>query len=307
MNAIKNIIMREIKLDELYDGNFYHVCTEGLETDVIIRDEEDFIVARNYLALSAWSIKVDILVFCLMSNHIHALLGAESRNLALKYIRHFKQIYSTYLHNKYGRDSALKGQFESIALISDLKYLRNCIAYILRNPVSARVCSKVDEYLWSSYGAYFRVDSSNAYVPITNLKGRLRRKVLRTGMNLDNCPYYIDDKGNISAESFVRSDLVHLAFNKSGKLFLYYLGICNDAQMEYELVNRPLVQSSDQDLLTAVETVIAQRFKKNVAQLTTGEKCSVLKYLFFNFKSTVPQLSRILGLSRELIRKVLST
>lgn len=299
--------MREITLDELYDGNFYHVCTEGLENDVIMRDEDDFNVAKNYLALSAWYIKVEIVVFCLMSNHIHVLLGAKNRDLALRFIRHFKQIYSTYLHNKYGRDNALKGQLESIAIISDLKYLRNCIAYILRNPVAARICSKVDEYSWSSYGAYFQLHSNNANLPIANLKGRLRRKVLRTGMNIDNCPYCIDDKGNISTESFVRSDLVHLAFNKSGKLFLYYLGCCNDAQMEYEFVSRPMVQSSDQDLLSAAEKVISQRFKKDISLLTAGEKCSIVKYLFFNYRSTVPQLSRILGLSRQLIRKVLSS
>ena len=299
--------MKEIALEELCDGNFYHVCTEGLETDIIIKDKEDFEVAKNYLALSGWNIKVEIVVFCLMSNHIHVLLVAKNRDQALKFIRHFKQVYSTYLRSKYGLDRAMKGQMESISLISDIKYLRNCIAYILRNPVSARICNRVDEYPWSSHNAYFHIDSNNANIPIASLKGRLRRKLLRTRMNLDNCPYCIDEKGNISTESFVRSDLVHLAFNNSGKSFLYYLGSCNDAQMEYEFVTRPLVQSNDQDLLSAVETIVAQRFKKDVSLLTTSEKCSMLKYLFFNYKSTVPQLSRILGLSRELIRKVLST
>ena len=47
-------------LEEIYEGNFYHVCTEGLEMEVIMRCDEDFIVARNYLALSAWKRNVYI-------------------------------------------------------------------------------------------------------------------------------------------------------------------------------------------------------------------------------------------------------
>lgn len=300
--------MIEVKLEDLYDGNFYHVCTEGLESDVIMRDDEDFILAINYMALSAWKTEVFILAYCLMSNHVHVLIGARSRSQALKFIRHFKQIYSTYLYNKYGRNNALKGQKESIALISDIKYLRNCIAYILRNPVSAKICRKVDDYKWSSYGVYFTSDSLGAQSPITSLKGRARKKILKTRMNIDDCPYCINQDGNIAIESFVRSDWVHLAFSRSGKLFLYHLGCCNDALMEYELVNRPLVLSSDQDLLAAVDVVIAQRFKgKDIALLTTSEKTSMLKYLFFNYKSTIPQLSRVLGLPRDLVRKVLSS
>ena len=300
--------MKEIQLEELYDGNFYHVCTEGLETDVIIRAEEDYIVARNYLALSAWKARVFIVAFCLMSNHMHVLLGSKNRMLALAFVRHFKQIYSTYLHNKYGQNDALKGLPECISMITDIKYLRNCIAYILRNPVCAKICRKLDEYPWSSYGVYFTEHSNSDAPMITSLKGRMRRKVLKTRMNIDGCPYRIDENGNILMDSFVRSDIVHRTFNRSGKLFLYYLGCCNDAQMEYEFASRPLVQSTDNDLLLAVDGIISHRFReKEIAMLTTGEKCSMLKHLFFNYKATIPQLSRVMGLPRTLVRKVLSS
>lgn len=300
--------MKEIELEELYDGNFYHVCTEGLETEVIMRDEEDCTVARNYLALSAWKSQVCIVAFCLMSNHLHVLLGSKNRMMALAFVRHFKQIYSTYLHNKYGLNDALKGQSECISMIMDIKYLRNCIAYILRNPVCAKICRKVDEYPWSSYGVYFSEQICHDRPLISSLKGRMRRKVLKTRMNVDNCPYRIDEDGTISMDSFVRSDIVHQAFNRSGKLFLYYLGCCNDSQLEYEFASRPLVQSTDNDLLVAVEGLASTRFKgKGIAMLTTSEKCSMLKHLFFNYKVTIPQLSRVIGLPRSLVRKVLSS
>ena len=132
--------MNELTLADLYEGDFYHVCTEGLENAVIMKDDEDYKVARNYLALSAWKTKAIIVAFSLMSNHLHSLIGAKDRRQASEFIRYFKQVYSTYLRNKYGMSDALKGQPENIVMISDIKYFRNCIAYIFRNPISARIC-----------------------------------------------------------------------------------------------------------------------------------------------------------------------
>ena len=300
--------MKELMLEDLYDGEFYHVCTEGMESAVIMKDDEDYKVARNYLALSAWKTKTIIVAFSLMSNHLHVLIGTKYRRQASEFIRCFKQVYSTYLHNKYSLSDALKGLPESIALISDIKYLRNCIAYILRNAVCAKICRRVDEYPWSSYGAYFQTGGSQVSFPISSLKGRKRKVLLKTRMNLDDCPYYVDAEGNITVESFVKSELVHQAFNWSGKFFLFSLGSCNDSQMEYELVSRPMIRANDQDLMSAIEGYVSQRFKgKTISALTTSEKCSILKKLFYDYKSSVPQLARVLGLSRDFVRKVLST
>ena len=300
--------MEDCRLEDLYDGNFYHVCTEGMERDVLFRDDEDFLVARNYLALSAWKNKVFVLVFSLMSNHVHVLVASHDRRRTQIFIRYFKQLYSTYMHNKYGRKEALRGQADSIALISDMKYFRNCVAYILRNAICAKICRKVEEYPWSSYETYFRDDSESSGVCISSLSERHKRKVLKTRMNLDGCPYRIDEDGNIEVASFVRSDLVQLAFNRSGKFFLYHLGYCNDTQMEYEFVSRPQFHANDQDLFLAAEKLAAERFsEKSLSQLTVSQKCAMLKNLFFNNRSTIPQLARVMGIPRELVRKVLST
>ena len=46
--------MQELSLRDLYDGDFYHICTEGLEQVTLMKDLEDFRVAWNYLAICAW-------------------------------------------------------------------------------------------------------------------------------------------------------------------------------------------------------------------------------------------------------------
>ena len=127
-------------------------------------------------------------------------------------------------------------------------------------------------------------------------------------MDLRDCALKIDEDGLITLGSFVRHDIAERAFRHSGKSFLYYLGCCNDARMEYELTCQPLQHVNDNDMYETVMKYVAHRFRgKSISDLTSAEKCSILKYLFFNSRTSIPQLSRILGMPRDLIRRVLST
>lgn len=293
-------------MKDLFDGNFYHISTEGLEQVTLLKDEEDYRVAWNYLALVAWRTGVDIVAFVLMSNHIHTLLACRDIIQARKAIALFKQLLSTYLRNKYGVSHVLHNSSDSISLIDSIKYLRNCIAYIFRNPISARICTKPEEYKWSSYHSCFRSAACGNARNMADMKYRERRQVMHSSRNLSECPLLVDDYGYVTLDSFVRNDIVSNAFLNSGKSFMYHLGSCNDAKTEYELVYQPMREVTDNDMYEAVSRYVAVRFRdKAISDLTTAEKCSILKALFFNHKTTVPQLSRIIGLPRELVRKML--
>ena len=69
--------MEEIDLKGLHDGNFYHVCTNGLEQITLLKDEEDYKAAWNYLALSAWKTEVQTVAFTIMSNHVHMIIACR--------------------------------------------------------------------------------------------------------------------------------------------------------------------------------------------------------------------------------------
>lgn len=293
-------------MKDLFDGNFYHISTEGLEQVTLLKDEEDYRVAWNYLALVSWRTGVDIVAFVLMSNHIHTLLACRDIIQARKAIALFKQLLSTYLRNKYGVSHVLHNSSDSISLIDSIKYLRNCIAYIFRNPISARICTKPEEYKWSSYHSCFRSAACGNARNMADMKYRERRQVMHSSRNLSECPLLVDDDGYVTLDSFVRNDIVSNAFLNSGKSFMYHLGSCNDAKTEYELVYQPMREVTDNDMYEEVSRYVAVRFRdKAISDLTTAEKCSILKALFFNHKTTVPQLSRIIGLPRELVRKML--
>lgn len=300
--------MKNIELTDMFSGNCYHVCTNGQETPAIIMDNEDFKVAHNYLALAGWKTGIVTLVYTIMSNHVHILIICKDRNQAVRYIKSFKKLYSMYLSQKYNMSAVLRGIEDSISLIDSLAYFRNCTAYILRNALCARICRRVEDYPWSSYPCYFSMPANERARRISDLGARERRRILKTRMDLAGCPYIVNSEGIIEARSFVRQDIVEKAFGYSGKFFLACLGTCNDAKMEYEMTCRPLVRVDDKELADVIEALAEKKFAgRKISGLSQSEKCSIIKNIYFNNKTTIPQLSRILGLSKAVIRQILST
>ena len=98
--------MGEIELRDLYDGHIYHVCTNGTDCPVLMRCLEDYHVAINYSAVSAWRTSVQIAAYSIMSNHFHFLILCEARQQAQCFIKRFKQLISTYLLKKYAFKSS---------------------------------------------------------------------------------------------------------------------------------------------------------------------------------------------------------
>lgn len=302
------MIMEEMDLKDLHREKFYHVCTNGMEMMVLLKDEEDYKTAWNYIALSAWKTETEIIAFTIMSNHVHEILACRSAFHADKTIKLYKKMLSLYLRKKYGLTKTLHRTADCISLIDTVKYLKNCIAYILRNAVCSRVCAKPEDYKWASHACYFSGNGYKESISVSSMSFSQKRKLLKTGMDLRYCPLRIDENGLITLDSFVRNDIAERAYRNSGKSFLYYLGCCNDAKMEYELTCQPLMNVSDQDMHETVTKYVADRFQgKSISDLTSAEKCSILKSLYFNNKTSIPQMSRILGMPRHLIQRILSS
>lgn len=292
--------------DVVTSGNCYHVCTDGQESPLLMRGHEDYQMARTFLALAAWKVGLELIVYSIMSNHVHALVLSPDRKLVEKFIHLFKRLLSTHLRNKYGIQKALHGIQDSITLIDSIQYMRNCIAYILRNALCAKVVSKIEDYPWSSYSCYFnRKSQSGRHISVLGV--RETRALLKTREDLSQSPFHIDENGHILDSSFVRSDIVEKTFLNSGRFFLLALGTCNDARMEYEMACKPLMRVNDTEIAIAAEDLARTRFKgKGLAELNSRDKCSMIKNLFFNNKTSIPQLSRVLGLPRRLISQILS-
>ena len=78
------------------------VTTEHLEEELWFRDDEDFRVGMNLVAVQAACCpEVVVLAFILMSNHVHFVLMGTRQDVE-SFIRQYKHRYSIYYSDRWG-------------------------------------------------------------------------------------------------------------------------------------------------------------------------------------------------------------
>ena len=56
------------------EKKFWHICTAGLEKELIFKTETDYIFGMNCIPLSIADRAVSVKTFCLMDNHVHFIV-----------------------------------------------------------------------------------------------------------------------------------------------------------------------------------------------------------------------------------------
>jgi len=99
--------------------------------------------------------KITILAYCIMDNHYHLAIQNRSGRMS-QFFRKVNSEYANYYRKKKGgRGYVFQDRYKS-TLIQDDSYLLIAIAYILNNPVRARLTKDFLEYKWSSGSIYFK-------------------------------------------------------------------------------------------------------------------------------------------------------
>ena len=139
--------MRRARIN--YKNGYYHVMSRGYDGNYIFGercDKEYFLeiltrfIHRNNIKLLAW---------CLMDNHYHLILVNSSGKLS-KFMKELNGSYGIWYRKTYGgRGVVFDGRFKS-TVIENEKYLFTSIFYLYQNPIRARLCKNVKDYIWSS-------------------------------------------------------------------------------------------------------------------------------------------------------------
>jgi putative transposase len=99
---------------------------------------------------------VEIIAYCLMSNHFHLLLKQKTENGITTYISNFTNAYTKYFNTRNERSGPLfQGIFKAVFIETD-EQLLHLTRYIHLNPVVGSVIetTSLNKYLWSSYPSY---------------------------------------------------------------------------------------------------------------------------------------------------------
>lgn len=154
-------------------NSYYHVYNCGVEKRRIFEDEDDYEAFLRYLKLYLTPVDVlrkdepllrlyiinrnlseelELLAFCLMSNHFHFLLHQKTKDAITKFMRSITTAYSMYFNRKYSRVGSLFQNIYKAVQVENDQSLLHLSRYIHQNP-AARGVSPSD-YPWSSYQNY---------------------------------------------------------------------------------------------------------------------------------------------------------
>ena len=140
------------KLREEEEGAIHHGWARGNQRRAIFADDRD---RRVYLELLGEVVSEHdwiCMAYCLMGNHIHALIETPKANLGVG-MQRLHGDYARYFNDRHDLDGHLfQGRYGAKRIRSDSQLLV-AAAYIALNPVEARLCERADDWPWGSFGA----------------------------------------------------------------------------------------------------------------------------------------------------------
>lgn len=131
-------------------GLCYHVCSRGNAKATVFTGESDYDVFVALLLRVVRQVPVEILAWCLMPNHLHIVvrtvgdgdLGRFMHRLLTTHVRHH-----SIRHGSIGR--IWQGRFKAFPIQQD-SHLITVLRYVERNPVTATLVERVEDWPWSS-------------------------------------------------------------------------------------------------------------------------------------------------------------
>jgi len=162
-------------IKEYRENSFYHIYNRGVAKQSIFVDDKDFKTFLSYLKLYLLSPilqgdslqvapsrvlknhtkNVDLIAYCLMSNHFHLLIYQRNSESINYFMRSLATKYSVYFNKRYKRvGPVFSGVYKAVKVTSEnqLSYLSK---YIHRNPLDFLPTRRLlVGYKYSSYLNY---------------------------------------------------------------------------------------------------------------------------------------------------------
>ena len=279
------------------------VSTSHFEDRIWFRDEEDFKVAMNIIAVLSGLFSVRILAFVLMSNHVHLVLMGDEQ-VCISFMGRFKQLYSTYFKNKYSVGGLLHQNKVDYKLLTGEECLEKAISYVIMNPVAARICIDASGYKWGSGACYFNGNPEKGK-PLCEFSIRQARRLLRSH-SIPDGDYLVSDDGYILPRSYIPVEHVERIYRTPSRLS-FFNRTSSKARTVLESENS-MPSFRDQLIATAIPDICVSLFKKNsISELSPIQTERLVSELRHRFNADFRQIARILGKEPSHIAQLLDT
>ena len=251
------------------DSKIYHIIIKGIDNQDIFYDNQDRCVFLENIRKSQKQYTYTVFAYCLMNNHVHMVIRVDD-NLLSKSIQSLTVRYVYYFNKKYNREGPfVRNRFKSKKVQTKDYFLEVC-RYVHRNPEKANV-EKTENYRWSSYKDYVTL----------NKKGITSTDVLM---------YYFNNN-RYEFEKYT------LGIEKS-----YEINNFADFELLQKLTDEQLIDI----IIKKFNIKSTESIPKYLKNHSNEEEIEIVKEIG-NIGGTNPrQISRVLGINRNKIYKILS-
>lgn len=275
----------------------YLVTTEHLEDGLWFRDEEDFRVGMNHVAIEASrQPEVLVLAFTLMSNHLHFVLGGEKEAVTL-FVERLKRSYSMYLNRRYAtREFLRRNKTDVREVAAEDEALERAIAYVQMNCVAANICSHPSQYPWGTGSAFFDPGPRRG-TQLCQLSARACKRLMHS--DRCSCPahWMVGEGGYVLPREYVQVSVVEKLFKTPSRMD-YFLRTSSKARRRFETGEEKLPAFRDHIILNALPDLLRSLFQKDTFQeLTVEEKTEFMRQVRFRFSADINQIARVCGVT----------
>lgn len=149
-------------------GNeIYHVINRANARLPIFFEEEDFRLFEGILEEAQEKYNMRILAYCLMPNHFHLVLYPRDDNDLQKFMQWLTLTHTQRWHAKNstaGTGHLYQGRYKSFIVEGD-NHLLAVIRYVERNPLRAKLVTKIENWDFSSLSMKSKDKSSTLLSP----------------------------------------------------------------------------------------------------------------------------------------------
>ena len=247
-----------------------HVYFRANGRYTVFYDDEDNLELLRKMDRFAKKYNSQILDFALMGNHAHFLINTNSVTVLMK---EALQSYSRWYNKKYkNSNKVFKTPFSSACKRND-EWVLYTSAYILQNPLKAGICSKVENYRWSSATMHF--SEGKRFMPI----GFQQYFKLCSAISIDT--------------SFIDS------LFKDYKEFIDYMNNCPVIKANIFTANSKWEYSTTEQIVSSVNKLLGGRI---LNQLSKNEIKDLILNLHKSVKCKMIQIASVLHVDYKFVK-----
>lgn len=137
-------------------GTFFHVMVQGINKEYIFQQKY---CKEKYKKIVRYNMKIfeiKIIAYCIMNNHTHLLIHSDNMENIIKFMHNVNTSYGIFYNKINNRVGYVFRDRYKTQEILDENHLKNCIVYIHKNPIKAKMVESEEEYEYSSYNEYIK-------------------------------------------------------------------------------------------------------------------------------------------------------